>query len=173
MNNYLWQNVTGFNIEPGTSEDWILTSNIDNETGFNDVTDFTTQALVGGVNTLINFTGSNDQNGNLQLLDFDLKIMPKLLNDLMSLDFVFTVVIPAGTNHYINIYLMIGTDIYRSQTIPLLKDVGADDTISVSWILPVKQSFLDNGGLLYLSPDVNLTIKNKYICVARLGKGKI
>ena len=140
-------------------------------TGWQAMVDTTnTQALTGGVNNLISFTGNLQENGGLVLMDSNAKITPIALGDAIHVDFSFTVVVPSGTDHYLNILFIVNGAIYRSNTFVYKKGVGTDDYISVSYFLPVGAVFLANGGEIYINPDVAITIKNRYVSVIRTHK---
>lgn len=142
-------------------------------TGFQSRVDNTnTQTLTGLTDNLISFTGTLEENGGLTLMDSNAKITPISLNDIISVDFAFTGVVPVGSNLFLSVYLKVGGNIYRSVSLPIVKGVGLDDYFSVSWILPVGSAFLSNGGLIYVNPIVGLTIKNRYVSVSRIGKGR-
>ena len=108
----------------------------------------------------------------MNLLNSSAKITPIALNDIISVDFAFTGVVPAGTNLFLSVYLKVNGNIFRATTLQIIKGVGLDDYFSVSWILPVGADFLANGGLIYVNPVAGLTIKNRYVSVIRIGKGK-
>lgn len=142
-------------------------------TGFQSRVDNTNiQVLTGATDNLISFTGTLEQNGGLTLMDSNAKITPIGLNDIISVDFAFTGVVPSGTNLFLSVYLIVNGNIFRATTLPIIKGVGLDDYFSVSWILPVGSDFLANGGLIYINPSVGLTIKNRYINVSRIAIGK-
>ena len=130
-----------------------------------------TQSLSSVTNNLIGFAGTMDSNGGLNLLSDTGQITPLALNDIISIDLAFTGVMPIGANLYLQIFLIVDSVVFRSVTIPLVKGVGTDDYFSASWIVPVGQSFVDNGGYLYVNPVASLTIKDRYISVTRLAKG--
>lgn len=143
------------------------------DTGFQSRTDTTnTQTLTGLTDNLISFTGVLEENGGLTLMDSSAKITPISLNDIIAVDFAFTAVVPVGTNLFLSIYLKVNSNIFRANTMSIIKGVGLDDNFSVSWVLPVGGDFLANGGEIYINPVVTLDIKNRYINVARIGKGK-
>ena len=142
-------------------------------TGFQSRTDTTnTQSLTALTDNLISFSGTLEENGGLTLMDSNAKITPMSLNDIISVDFAFTGVVPVGTNLFLSIYLKVNGNIFRASTLPIIKGVGLDDHFSVSWVLPVGADFLTNGAEIYVNPVVGLTIKNRYISVTRIGKGK-
>ena len=142
-------------------------------TGFQSRVDTTnTQSLTALTDNLISFTGTLEENGNLDLLDTNSKITPIGLNDIVSMDFSFTGVVPVGTNLFLSVFLKVDGNIFRATTLPIIKGVGLDDNFSVSWILPVGSSFLTNGAEIYVNPLVSMDIKNRYISVSRIGIGK-
>lgn len=144
-----------------------------NATGFQSRTDTTnTQTLTGLTDNLVAFSGVLEENGGLTLTDSNAKITPMSLNDIISVDFAFTAVVPLGTNLFLSIYLKVNSNIFRANTMSIIKGVGLDDNFSVSWVLPVGTDFLANGGEIYINPVVTLDIKNRYINVARIGKGR-
>lgn len=129
-----------------------------------------TQSLTAGINNLISYSGTLEENGGLTLMNSNSKITPIAFGDAVQVDFSFTAVNPTGSGHYINIFFVVNSVIYRAQTVNLLNGVGNDDNISVSFFLPVGSVFLANGGEFYLKPDVDVTIKNRYIAVSRIHK---
>lgn len=142
-------------------------------TGFQSRVDNTnTQVLTVSTDNLISFSGTLEENGGLTLMDSNAKITPIALNDIISVDFAFTGVVPVGSNLFLSVYLKVNGNIFRATTLPIIKGVGLDDYFSVSWILPVGSDLLANGGLIYVNPVAGLTIKNRYINVSRIGKGK-
>lgn len=142
-------------------------------TGFQSRVDNTnTQTLTSLTDNLISFSGTLEENGGLTLIDSNAKITPMSLNDIISVDFAFTGVVPSGTNLFLSIYLKVNGNIFRATTLPIIKGVGLDDHFSVSWILPVGADFLANGAEIYVNPEAGLDIKNRYISVTRIGKGK-
>jgi hypothetical protein len=142
-------------------------------TGFQSRTDESNeQTLLPLTDNLISFTGILEENGNLDLLDTNAKITPIGLNDIISVDFAFTAVVPVGSNLFLSVYLKVDGNIFRSTTLPIIKGVGLDDHFSASWILPVGATFLANGAEIYVNPIAGLNIKNRYICVTRLAKGQ-
>jgi hypothetical protein len=145
----------------------------ENETGFQSRTDETNnQSLLSLTDNLVSFSGVLEESGGLDLLNSSAKVTPIALNDIISVDFAFTGVVPIGTNLFLSIYLKVGTDIFRATTLPIIKGVGLDDHFSVSWILPVGADFLSNGATIHVNPLVAMTIKNRYVSVTRLAKGK-
>lgn len=142
-------------------------------TGFQSRVDTTnTQSLTGLTDNLISFTGTLEENGGLTLMDSNSKITPINLNDIISVDFAFTGVVPVGSNLFLSIYLKVNGNIFRSVSLPIIKGVGLDDYFSVSWILPVGSDFLTNGAEIYVNSVVGMTIKNRYVSVSRIGIGK-
>jgi hypothetical protein len=142
------------------------------DTGFQSRTDTTNeQTLTSLTDNLISFSGTLEENGGLTLMDSNAKITPMSLNDIISVDFAFTGVVPVGTNLFLSIYLKVNGNIFRATTLPIIKGAGLDDHFSVSWILPIGADFLANGAEIYVNPIVGLTIKNRYISVTRIGKG--
>jgi len=142
-------------------------------TGFQSVSDTTnTQTLTALTDNLISFSATPEENGGLTLMDSNAKITPVGLNDIIGVDFSFTGVVPVGTNLSLSVFLKVAGVNYRSTSQPIVKGAGLDDYFSASWILPVGASFLSNGGLIYVNPVVGMTIKNRYLSVTRIGKGK-
>jgi hypothetical protein len=145
----------------------------ESETGFQSRTDETNnQSLLALTDNLVSFSGVLEENGGLDLLDSSAKVTPIGLNDIISVDFAFTGVVPIGTNLFLSIYLKVDGNIFRATTLPIIKGVGLDDHFSVSWILPVGADFLSNGATIHVNPLVAMTIKNRYVSVTRLAKGK-
>lgn len=116
----------------------------------------------------INTEGNSYANEHLNLLDANGKVTPINLNDVISVDFACTIVTPSGPDRYIDIKAIVDGNVYRSETHKLLKGSGNDDFVSVSWILPVKQSMKLNGLLIGLNPNSSCTVKNRYINVVRV-----
>ena len=130
-----------------------------------------TQNLTALTENLIYFSGTLEENGGLTLMNANAKITPISLNDIISVDFAFTSINPAGTDQYINCNFVVDGVVYRSQTFPLVKGAGFEDNCSVSFVFPVTATFLTNGGEFYLYPSSATTIKNRYVSVTRLAKG--
>ena len=130
-----------------------------------------TQNLTALTENLISFSGTLEQNGGLNLMNANAKVTPISLNDIISVDFAFTSINPAGTDQYINCNFVVDGVVYRSQTFPLVKGAGFEDNCSVSFVFPVTATFLANGGAFYLYPSSATTIKNRYLAVTRIGKG--
>ena len=130
-----------------------------------------TQNLTALTENLISFSGTLEENGGLTLMDANAKVTPISLNDIISVDFTFTSINPAGTDQYINCNFVVDGVVYRSQTFPLVKGSGFEDNCSVSFVFPVTATFLTNGGEFYLYPSSETTIKNRYLAVTRIGKG--
>ena len=172
--------IDGFKLEKDTYEVggsgipsiYTLPLNTENETGFQSRTDETNnQSLLALTDNLVSFSGILEENGGLSLLDSNAKITPIGLNDIVSVDFAFTGVVPIGTNLFLSIYLKVDGNIFRATTLPIIKGVGLDDHFSVSFILPVGADFLANGATIHVNPLVAMTIKNRYVSVTRLAKG--
>ena len=145
----------------------------ESETGFQSRTDETNnQSLLSLTDNLISFSGTLEENGGLNLLNSSAKITPIALNDIISVDFAFTGVVPVGSNLFLSVYLKVNGNIFRATTLPIIKGVGLDDYFSVSWILPVGADFLANGATINVNPLVAMTIKDRYVNVTRLAKGK-
>ena len=143
------------------------------DTGFQTRTDLVnTQTLLPLTDNLISFEGTLEENGGLNILDATSKITPIELNDIMTVDFAFTGLVPAGSNLFLSIYLKVSGIVYRAVSVPIVKGVGIDDYFSVSWVLPVQFDFLTNGAEIYVNPNVEITISNRYISVTRIAKGK-
>lgn len=130
-----------------------------------------TQNLTALTENLISFSGTLEENGGLTLMDSNSKVTPISLNDIISVDFAFTSINPAGTDHYINCNFVVDGVVYRSQTFNLVKGAGFEDNCSVSFVFPITATFLANGGKFYLYPSSATTIKNRYLAVTRIGKG--
>lgn len=142
-------------------------------TGFQSRVDNTnTQVLTASTDNLISFSGTLEENGGLTLMDSNAKITPIALNDIISVDFAFTGVVPVGSNLFLSVYLKVNGNIFRATTLPIIKGVGLDDYFSISWILPVGDDFLANGATIHVNPLVAMTIKDRYVNVTRLAKGK-
>lgn len=131
-----------------------------------------TQNLTALTENLISFSGTLEQNGGLNLMNANAKVTPIFLNDIISVDFAFTSINPAGADQYINCNFVVDGVVCRSQTFPLVKGAGFEDNCSVSFVFPVTATFLTNGGEFYLYPSSATTIKNRYVSVTRLAKGK-
>lgn len=129
-----------------------------------------TQVLTGATDNLISFTGTLSGNGGLTLLDSNSKITPIQENDVVTVDFAFTAIVPAGSDHFLSILLKVNGVVYRAQNVDLIKGVGDDDYFSVSWTLPVQSDFKTYGGLIYINPDTDVTIKDRYINCTRTHK---
>ena len=142
-------------------------------TGYQSRVDTTnTQNLTALTENLISFSGTLEENGGLTLIDSNAKVTPIALNDIISVDFAFTGVVPVGSNLFLSVYLKVNGNIFRATTLPIIKGVGLDDYFSVSWILPVGADFLANGATIHVNPLVAMTIKDRYVNVTRLSKGK-
>lgn len=162
---------TCFQVNYGNVTDYNLPKS-EQITGYQSRVDTTnTQNLTALTENLISFSGTLEQNGGLTLMDSNAKITPIHLNDIISVDFSFTSINPAGTDQYINCNFVVDGVVYRSQTFSLVKGAGFEDNCSVSFVFPVTATFLANGGEFYLYPSSATTIKNRYIAVTRIGKG--
>ena len=162
---------TCFQVNYGEQTDYNLPKS-EQITGYQSRVDtINTQNLTALTENLISFSGTLEENGGLTLMDTNAKITPISLNDIISVDFAFTSINPAGTDHYINCNFVVDGVVYRSQTFPLVKGAGFDDNCSVSFVFPVTATFLTNGGEFYLYPSSATTIKNRYLAVTRIGKG--
>ena len=159
-------------IDRGNGIPTIYTRPTDDLTGWQSRVDTTnTQALTANTSNLIAFTGTLESNGVLTLLDTNSKVVPLKLGDFINVDFAFTAVTPSGSNHYLTITFEVNGFAYRSEIHTFLKGAGLDDNISVSYGFPVTADFLANGGVFRINPNTAVTIKNRYISVARTHKG--
>lgn len=131
-----------------------------------------TQNLTALTDNLVSFSGTLEENGGLSLMDSNAKVTPISLNDIISVDFAFTGVVPVGLNLFLSVYLKVNGNIFRATTLPIIKGEGLDDYFSVSWILPVGADFLANGATIHVNPLAAMTIKERYVNVTRLAKGK-
>ena len=162
---------TGFQLNYGNVTNYQLPILL--ETGWQSRVDtINTQNLTALTENLIYFSGTLEENGGLTLMNANAKVTPISLNDIISIDFAFTSINPAGTDQYINCNFVVDGVVYRSQTFPLVKGAGFEDNCSVSFVFPVTATFLTNGGEFYLYPSSATTIKNRYLAVTRIGKGK-
>ena len=116
----------------------------------------------------INTEGNGYGIDYLNLLDADGKVTPINLNDVISVDFAFTIVTPSGNDRFVDIKAIVDGNVYRAETHKLLKGTGNDDFVSVSWVLPVKQAMKLNGLQIALNPNSACTVKNRYINVVRI-----
>ena len=107
----------------------------------------------------------------MNLIDEFGNITPTNLGDVLSIDIAFTSIVPAGTNLYLVVKLIVDGVVYRAVTQNLVKDLGLDDYFSVSWTVPVGADFLSNGGQIFVNPLSTLLIKNRYIQVTKLING--
>lgn len=116
----------------------------------------------------INTEGNGYGNQHLDLLDADGKVTPINENDVISVDFAFTIETPSGTDRFVEIKAIVDGVVYRGETHKLLKGAGNDDFVSVSWIFPIKTAIKLNGLQIGLKPNSSCTIKNRYINVVRI-----
>lgn len=139
-------------------------------TGWESKYEATTQSLTK-TNNLITITGTSETNGGLTLLDSNGKVVPINLNDVLSIDFGCTVITPTASDNYIHLKFVVNSVVYRAVTIPLLKGSGNDDAVSLSASMPVGSDFNTNGMEVYIEPNTDLDIKDKYISVNRTHLG--
>lgn len=129
-----------------------------------------TQSLIANIDNIIQFSGSLYSNGNLELLNNQTKITPIQEGDLIIVDFSFIVITPSGTNNYINIFLKSGELIIRNQNHILMKGAGLEDTVSVSFSIPIGNWLMNNDTYFYINPTTNMDIKERYMVVSRIHK---
>lgn len=167
--------IDGFKMELSDRDNGlptIYTKPDDEATGWQSRVDTTnTQALTANTNNLISFSGTLEQNGSLVLLDTNSKVKALKVGDFIIVDFAFTSVTPSGSGNYLTIIFEVNGVAYRSEIHTFLKGSGVDDNISVSYGFPVNADFLANGGVFKINPNTAITIKNRYISVARTHKG--
>ena len=116
-------------------------------------------------------TATSQSNGGLSLLDVNSKITPVNLNDVLVIDFACTLVTPAGGDKDIDIYLKVGTVVYRGYNYKLNKGAGNDDDFSTSWSLPCGADVMANDVLIILDPSSTMNYKDRFISVTRVHKG--
>lgn len=139
--------------------------------GFEIRSDTTTQpSQTGGVDNPFQVTTSPEGNSDLNLIDGSGNITPSAIGDVLSIDIAFTSIVPAGTNLYVIVKLVVNGIVYRAITQPLVKGLGLDDYFSASWTVPVGADFFNNGGTIYVSPLTTLLIKDRYIQVTKIHK---
>jgi hypothetical protein len=168
-------NIDAFCLEPNVNDNFLPKGyvNPDNATGYQSrVDEFNTVSLTASTENTVVITGTVEENGGLILMDSNSKITPINVGDVVQIDFACTFVTPAGSNNYVVINLSVDGSIYRSLTHELIKGSGNDDTISISWCLPVGDYFKLNGALITINPNATMTYKNRYIQVTRIHKAR-
>lgn len=83
----------------------------------------------------------------------------------LTVDVSFDVVIPSGSNHFIEIKFVVGGVTYRNSTVPFLKNAGQTQHISVSFTFPVGWPIETDNLTVKLTPTANCTISNRYLSV--------
>ena len=152
--------ITNF-VKGGNPTMWVDRTDLTNTPTLNANTDNIQQLQ-------INTEGNGYGIDYLNLLDADGKVTPINLNDVISVDFAFTIVTPSGNDRFVDIKAIVDGNVYRAETHKLLKGTGNDDFVSVSWVLPVKQAMKLNGLQIALNPNSACTVKNRYINVVRI-----
>jgi hypothetical protein len=128
------------------------------------------QSIEADTWTAVDFTGGvTRRNGGLDLLDVDGTITPINANDVLQCDLGFEFSIPAP-NDYFLIRLNVNGVIYGQTTAPMLRTTGIEETIRISFNIPVQQDFVTNGGFWEVLCNKNIDIKNKYTAVTRTHK---
>lgn len=142
--------------------------------GFKSITDLVgTQNLTANVDNEITFTGQIRTNGVSNYLSDNSVLTPQNLNDCLLLDFACSYIAPASAgNRFVNIKIIINSNVYRAQTIPIVKPGGQTDYFSISFNLPVYEAFLANGGKIYINPTEDLTIGNRFTNVNLIYRGQ-
>jgi len=130
----------------------------------------TIQSIESDTWTAVDFTGGiTRRNGGLDLLDVDGTITPISANDVLQCDLGFVFSIPAP-NDYILIRLNVNGVIYGQTNAPMLRTTGVEETIRISFNIPVQQDFVTNGGVWEVLCNKAIDIKNKYTAVTRTHK---
>ena len=130
-----------------------------------------TQNLSASTDNVFAFPGTIETRDGIILINTSGEITPRKLYRTINVDVTFSAVVPSGTNNHIDIKLMVDGNVYRSETKPFLKSVGATQFFSVSWTIPVGTGFENIGtGTIYpatvkLNPTSNCTISNRFISV--------
>ena len=164
--------ISGFKFEDlnkGFTMPSVFTMPTIDATGWNSRVDLDTVSLGGGIENLVEITTGFEFNGNLSLMDLNSKITPITLGDEVKVDFACTFLTPSGSNNSVDILFKVGADVYRGLafTYLLSKGEGIEDMFSISWSMPVDNDFLSNGGEIYLKPNTNMNVTNRYIKVSR------
>lgn len=143
------------------------------ETGFESRSDTsTTPSQTAATDNPFLLTTNPEGNGGIDLIDAAGNITPRAVGDVITIDVVFTTIVPAGTNLYSVVKLIVNGVIYRATTHNLIKGLGLNDYFSVSWTLPVGADFKTYGGTVYINPLATLLIKDRYIQVTQIHKSK-
>lgn len=143
------------------------------ESGFESRSDTTTQPTqTATTDNPFLVTTNPESNGGISLIDGSGNITPRAIGDVLSIDVAFTTIVPAGTNLFSIVKLIVNGVVYRAQTHNLVKGIGLDDYFSVSWTVPVGADFYNNGGTIYINPISTLLIKDRYIQVTQIHKAR-
>jgi hypothetical protein len=131
-----------------------------------------TQVLSANTVNNILLTGVTASNGGMSMISNNAYVQPLNLGDYIQLDFTFNMITPNVNNQYFELDFIVNGAKYRSQTFLILKNNGVEEYFSCSWGLPVEQDFLDYGGNITIKPTHQITIKDRYLSVARLHLGR-
>lgn len=143
------------------------------ESGFESRSDTSTQpSQTAATDNPFLVTTNPESNGGISLIDGSGNITPRAIGDVLSIDVAFTAIVPAGTNLFSIVKLIVNGVVYRAQTHNLVKGIGLEDYFSVSWTVPVGSDFYNNGGTIYINPISTLLIKDRYIQVTQIHKAK-
>lgn len=117
-----------------------------------------------------NLTASIDNaffaNGtNTVLIKSDGRITPRLTGRHITVDASFDVLIPSGSNNFVEIKFIVGGVTYRNSTVPFLRSAGQTQHISVSFTFPVGWDVDTDNLTVKLNPTANCTISNRYLSV--------
>ena len=159
----------------GNDSTWIATViTTANQTGWSSV--YSVEAMqTEATGTILDMNdGVIDSNNPISFFDIETRsILPLYLNDVLLIDVAFIAEVPELGTHWMNIGFRVKgtTDIYRSTSIFMTKGVGTDDPMATSFSIPISESLVDQELEIVLTPDVETTIKQKYVCVTRIHKG--
>lgn len=159
----------------GNDSTWVATvTTTANQTGWSSV--YSAEAMqTEATGTVLDMNdGVIDSNNPISFFDIETSsILPLYLNDVLLVDVAFIAEVPSLGTHWMNIGFRVKgtTDIYRSTSIFMTKGVGTDDPMAASFSIPISESLVDQELEIVLTPDVETTVKQKYVCVTRIHKG--
>lgn len=159
----------------GNDSTWVATvTTTANQTGWSSV--YSEEGMqTESTGTVLDMNdGVIDSNNPISFFDIETRsILPLYLNDVLLVDVAFIAEVPSAGTHWMNIGFRVKgtTDIYRSTSIFMTKGVGTDDPMAASFSIPISESLIDQELEIVLTPDVETTVKQKYVCVTRIHKG--
>lgn len=124
-----------------------------------------TQNLISSTDNSFGFAGVFSQRGTETILSATGEITPRKLNRVISVDYAFDLLVPSGSNHFIDVHLSVDGVLYRANSVYIVKSTGATQHISGSWSVPVGEGFDGFPAVIKLNPNVNCTISNRFLSV--------